>query len=415
LDQTARFSWVLPTLAQCGKTGMLERLAIGSTQAAWITRLAEASCKVIACKAGKFDDALRISQVFRLRLAEMGLTHAGGRVRWGGTRLHLKELADHLICVPGFAQQATEDLLQTQFARLLLGRALTHPLRYVAWIVAWFDDLEDFRSVYQRTLRNPDGVVSGIVSVPTVTPHGVTSDCRREAVLAKVREKILSLTAAAKQLGVAYTTVSAWAAKEQILSPRRPKKLDDGLWQHVVKMLQHGAGKDDVAKDCAISEVSVTRVLRTVPGLQDEWHRVRHEERRSIARQAWNGLSELRPHMGVNELRRLEPAAYAWLYRNDRAWLKAELACIGTPPASNYAAARSERADGRMADAIKIAAEALVLVSLPLSLEALKRSVPALGRAIHSPHRWPVTIRVLRATLATRGISGRSLNGLFEN
>ena len=141
------------------------------------------------------------------------------------------------------------------------------------------------------------------------------------------------------------------------------------------------------------------RVLRTVPGLQDEWHRVRHESRRMAARAAWAKVAALNLHLGVKRLRRLEPAAYAWLYRNDHDWLKASLERVATAHRANHAAVRMERSDARMADALRNVALSCSREAPRRLFDELKRALPALRKAIHSPEQWPLTIEALTVSL----------------
>lgn len=415
VEQVARFSWVLPSLAQCERIELLEEISGESTKHTWLHKLAEMSCELVSCKAAEFKDPGRIAQVFKLRLANLGLSHASGQVRWREMSPYLQDLAANLAHVPTCTQQAAEDLLRTQLVSLLSGRTLAHPLRYLVWIVEWFDDLEAFRISYRQTLAHDGDTDPELMCVPTADPQGSKLDHDRMIVLARVREGVLSLTAAARQLEVTYATVAAWAASEQMIPPRRPKKLDAGTWRQALMMLHRGDDKAVVAKACVVSQVTVTRILRNVPGLQDHWHQVRHDIRRNSARQAWQGLAALHVHLGVKALRRLEPAAYAWLYRNDREWLKAKLAQLGKLKPANHAALKMEYADRRMAIAVQRAALSLTKAASSISLEVLKRSVPALGKVVHFPERWPVTVKALRATLAARKTGTPLLKGLLDD
>lgn len=401
LGQVARFSWVLPGRALCGPVAGLEAACGELAHHGWLLKLARSSCELPTCTAASLIDPIKIGGAFRWRLAQMGMSHDGGRIRWREVDSRLGQLATHLCCVPGLNQQADPELLRTQLVRLLSGRSLTHPLRYLVWIATWFDSLEDFLKEYSMAGVAMDKGMGD----PNLTHKGDLTeapDPNREQVLALVQQGKISLTAATRRLGVSYVTMTAWACQNQVVAPRRPKKLDDRLWSQAVELLQTGRDKEEVARTCQVSITSVTRILRTVPGLQDEWHRMRYELRRTVARQAWKQVSRLHAYLTIKALRQLEPAAYAWLYRNDRNWLKASLEHVARAPSENHSATRMLRADARMAQALKRVALASTPRPAAVTWGGLKRTLPALNKAFRYPQRWPLTVRTLTAILDSR-------------
>ncbi len=89
----------------------------------------------------------------------------------------------------------------------------------------------------------------------------------------------------------------------------------------VIAKLRDGKDKQIIADALQISLSSVTRVLLTEPGLQLAWHQTRKERKRIETRQHWLALLARYAASGVKIVRSLNPAAYGWLYRNDKAWL----------------------------------------------------------------------------------------------
>lgn len=393
LDQIARFSWVLPMQACCAPVSCLDGLNSG--QAEWLLKLGALSAALLDCVPGQFDDPERIGQTVRGRLRERGMAHSTGRVRWSIVEPVLIRMAMDMVCLPEFSHQSDSELLRNQLLRLLSGRALTHPLRYLVWMAALFDDLADFQKVYANT--HTESVPVDQAAVATVgIPHG-PSEQQRQVLLQASRGSI-SLSAAAKLVGVSYATMAVWASRHEIEPLRRPKKLSRSMWEQMVVELRNGADKEAVALAFDVSIVTVTRILRTVPGLQGHWHTVRYEQRRSTARYAWEQVAGLHVYMGRKALRRLQPAVYAWLYRNDRDWLNACASSLPKRPAGNHAAKRIENADERMAVAL---IQQINHNSSPQAwtLDALKRSIPRIEKAIHSPERWPRTIKTLASIL----------------
>lgn len=398
LDQVARFAWTLP-LPACGQEVVcLDRAADKSTQVDWLRQLAAQGLVLVGMSPGRFADPVRIAQAFRFRMEGIGMLHASGRVRWREVEPRLLQLATNLACLPEARQDADLGLLRGQLARLLSARSLAHPLRYLTWITAWFDGIDDFEQAYESSGMATDQAWATAAS-PRATCDAATQGQVPEEILTALRDGNLSMTAAARQLEVSYATLAAWACRVAIEPPRRPKKLDATSWSLALGMLRNGAEKQAVADAAKVSVLTVTRILRTVPGLQDEWHRVRHESRRMAAKAAWAKVAALNLHLGVKRLRRLEPAAYAWLYRNDHDWLKASLERVATAHRANHAAVRMERSDARMADVLRKVALSCSGEAPRRLLDELKRALPALRKAIHSPEQWPLTVEALTVSL----------------
>lgn len=402
LEQVARFAWVLPVLAHCSPVACLEGHAKTATRDDWLSRLGNLSCLLMDCRAGDFADPVRIGEAVRRRMKEMGMAYPSGRIHWQAVAPWLNRLASNLASLPGLNQQADSTLLQTQLTRLLGARALTHPLRYLIWIATWFDDLKDFQQEYGRATTGAAKVAGTNSGKGPRRPAIELDQAQAQALLAVLQGKI-SVTAAAKQSGVSYATMAAWASRGAFEPPRRPKKLEDLSRGLAVRMLYEGANKEEIAHACQVSVVTVTRILRTVPGLQEQWHHIRHERRRTAAREAWKSVSGLHAYLGVKVLRRLEPAAYAWLYRNDGEWLRASLDTVTRVLSSNHATIRIQREDTRMADALRGVVLALRQAAVPLSLTELKRALPALGKAIRYPERWPLTVKALASIASVSG------------
>jgi hypothetical protein len=76
----------------------------------------------------------------------------------------------------------------------------------------------------------------------------------------------------------------------------------------------------------------VTRILRSEVGLQKEWHEARFCLAREHAKSSWVATTAAFPDLGLKALRNIEPAAYAWLYRNDRTWLSENSIQSRLPP-----------------------------------------------------------------------------------
>jgi len=124
-------------------------------------------------------------------------------------------------------------------------------------------------------------------------------------------------------MGIDVQTAIAWGAKAGYQASRRPKTLKPIVLQELIAALKTGLDKTAAAKKFSISVTTVTRILRSEVGLQRAWHEARFNLSREQAKSSWIAATSEFPHVGIKALRNLEPAAYAWLYRNDREWLLA--------------------------------------------------------------------------------------------
>lgn len=404
--QIFRSGWSLPVIEEHASLKIFDRLQPASEHAKWMSKLGRLSSDLLCHEAGRFADPGRVADTFRCRLSALDMTCHRGRLRWSKVNPYLEDLATWLTSLPGLNHQASKHLLSSQLQRVLCGRAGSHPLRNLVWISLWFEDLADFESGYDgvRTSMKYDDESS--VKLPVqFTPQSKFAE-----LLASAANGDISTTAVARHAGVSYSTVAAWASKLHVASPRRPKKLFLPMWENAVAMLEAGASKAEVAKVCQSSIVTVTRILRTVPGLQEKWHEILHERRRDSARHLWTYIAHLRSYIGITALRTLEPAAYAWLYRNDREWLRLSCDSVSKDGRSNHASKRIANADLRMAAALQMAAENWLSSSRGRTLDEISRTLPGIRKAIANPGQWPSTIRTLSSILSFQPMSPAQKN-----
>lgn len=398
LDHRARFSWVLPLSGMCERVAELEQVDVLSKQGRWLINLAEQCCVLPSFLPGQFDDPTTIARAFRHQMRELGMTNDNGKVLWSMVRPTLEQLANNVSCLPELKLLATPSAQQELLARILSGRKLMHPLKYLPWIVTWFGGLQAFSKLYDRQPL----IDIHISQVAAKDVSAQTVDWERESLLkifTSVETGEISVTAAAQLAGVSYSTMAAWLCREFIVAPRRPKYFDAVSWGRAVHELRRGHDKIAVAEACQVSITTITRVLRSVPGLQEQWHRVRFEKSQRAAKESWGRLLGLYAAIGIKGLRKLEPAAYAWLYRNDRAWLNDSIRTVPRVLAQNYAVTRIQKTDARMADVLRQFALASNEKGARWTIEDLKRSLPALAKVLSNPEKWPLTVNALASVL----------------
>ncbi|MCE4554242.1 TnsD family Tn7-like transposition protein [Pelomonas cellulosilytica] len=392
LDQRARFQWALPGGAGLRPWASAEA---ADSHRDIGRRMAVVGLGLCGLPAGRLASSRSIARAFHSGLRRREVLWPSGRVSWLALDPDLRRHAAALNHLPPFALQMDALVARSQLGCILSGRALTHPLRYVAWICMGFDCLDEFVEAYD----NPAPIVGKTSSTQAVS-FADEDDRAAAAVLALLDGKE-SLTSVAHRLDVHPTTVAAWSAKAGLQPARRPKKLVEAHWLSAIAMLSDGRAKADVARQIGVAEVTVTRILRSVPGLQVRWHEVRHEAARAQARRAWLEVAAAAAMLGRAAARRAEPAAFAWLYRNDRVWLQQQSQRFSGARSGNGAVLRQRRADERYARGLGAAFSASKSFALGASLRASDWAIsaPGLRKVLREPECWPLTMKVLRLML----------------
>lgn len=393
LDQLARFAWVLPGINNGAPVAPLERLDPNSDEFAWLTKLALMCNGVLSVKAGNFADSMCVASTFRSRLIDREMANQQGRVRWSSMESVLTQVSEKLSYLPELIHQTDSEYLRNQLQAILTGRALTHPLRYLIWISVFFDDIPDFQRTYAST--SSKGLSDSYALQNATKLHTPNSSIK--VLIQQVLDNKMSVLQAAKIAHVNYLTMAICISRQGGELQTRPKKLKADIRRKVESALRAGHDKAQVAEEFDISVTSVTRVLLTTPGLQNEWREEKFKQRGHIARQTWSDILQNYSFLGIKILRKLEPAAYAWLYRNDRDWLNNCLANVPTRVLTNHAEKRIEKTDQRIADTVRrIAAQN---VNQVWSLSELKRAIPSLRKVIINPGQWPCASQALRQIL----------------
>lgn len=275
----------------------------------------------------------------------------------------------------------------------------THPLRHLSFIFWLFRDWKNFWSMHvdQPAMDRSPGAVA-----PAGASHA--TDPRRVALVGLIRAGAAA-TAAAKVIGVDPGTAMAWAAAEGIPTCRRPKTLKEDKYVALIADLKAGASKADAATRNGVSLQSVTRVLRTEVGLHDTWHSVRMSMARAQARSTWTQTVSAFAADGIAAARRHAPSAYAWLYRNDRSWLAAACADIGSAPRRQGTRRLDwDSRDSELASEVRHAAAALAESGqeTQLKLWQLYQLVPELKAKLGALDRLPLTRKVISEVTRAR-------------
>lgn len=419
-----RFQWVRPdpTAFQDwpGIHGVPEQGMADSSMVA-LTRLAHTTLGLVDAGQRSALSALELNQAYRAALRSRGWLSSSGNVRLSCVAESYLAYVAPLRVVPELSGlPASEEDAEAQLGRLLRpskpDRSGTHPLRH-SLLVDWlYCGAESFLEARRASdVRRREFQVALKLADANPAPGGLRKD--RSVPESGLRrclvDEQLSLRQTAQQLGIDIATVMAWATRCGIPFERRPKLIRDELRASLINALRLGIDKQEVAERFGISVGSVTRILRTVPGLQQAWHETRTLRAQHDAHECW--LAHLAEHgaLGVKYLRSLAPAVYAWLYRNDRDWLKQANEAANAPPRLRTSSVQWDVRDEVLSRQVKDAA-LRVLQERPgrrVHLWQLYQRVPELKAKLSVLNRLPLTRRAI--DLAIQPVS--TLGYLFDH
>lgn len=393
-QQLARFQWVLPSDAfriSTQETGLAD-----GDQPDYLRLLRITEMGILASQSprGAFADARKMAKAFRWGLTERDYITQGGRMRWSVIADSVKQYFRPYLIGPEF-DCIRSIINENSLRRLLDGRSLTHPVRYITFIEWLFEDWTSFVSAYRSDMGMSQELPRPL---PGVRPNHPLKE-RAQSLLETNR---MTITAVARELQLDFTTVAAWAAENGIAPKRRPKTVDEKRFVTIVCELEAGRDKPVLAKKVGVSISTINKVLRTTPGLADKWHRTRQAKRRRQARSNWSTALEQWSGASLCLVRKLHKADYAWLYRNDRNWLRKTITDRSCKAGrDNHACARQYRYDGVLASAIEQAASAIAEKQglKKISWESLIEVLPTLRRRQASLANCPQSLKILERVL----------------
>lgn len=134
-----------------------------------------------------------------------------------------------------------------------------------------------------------------------------------------------SLTEVSFATGVDVSSLSWLARANGLTFAFRPSKMKDDSLRALFAALSDGRPIEEVAASCGVSVETVYRVLRSHPQVALRRDALRLAANRIARRDQWAALERSCPGVSRTELRKLAPALWTWLYRNDREWLQASI------------------------------------------------------------------------------------------
>ncbi|PTU66971.1 hypothetical protein DB032_19610 [Chromobacterium sp. Panama] len=396
-----RFLWFLPTTAILSPPSPTNRM---DTSAATVTALGTLSMEATNLPLHSTIHPIYLRQAYLERLEALDL-RVGNRLKLETASHAFLESLFPLRCIPELeALPSSLTEAESQLGRLLRrSDSLAHPLRHLAIIMWLFKSWEDFWTTYQKL--NYKDVRDDCSSTISIFPPEKRSDLigRRKSFIDLIQSG-KSIHSAAKDFGIDTNTAMAWAAKENITIKRRPKKINPEIREKLINELRQGCAKKILADRYDLSIQTITTTLRTEPGLQQEWHAARERNARNEKRRLLEAVRIANPSFGIKAIRLLEPGAYAWLYRNDRAWLIQFTSSLPPLSLGNNSKVDWDRRDHELALLVKNVAIMLVeqIPNRRLTLQLIYQHAPSLRPKLSKLERLPLTHRMLNEVLSCK-------------
>lgn len=303
-------------------------------------------------------------------------------------------------------------------------RESRHPLNHLILQLLLFRNWDSFLEEYLHapsTLscrQEPQPSVASQRSDLTVCQQ---NEHRRSRLFYRLNQGA-STTQAANELGITVATAMSWACGAGIAPSRRPKLLKEPVLLPLIDALSKGEDKQRTATTYGLSVQTITRVLLTEPGLHQRWSIARFQKEQARSRSAWKALMTSMPGASSVVWRKLEPAVYAWLYRNDRAWLQAAIANRPQLPSISPKRRDWEARDQSLSQLVQKAGFDWFSVHIKgyPTLAELCTQVQGLHRFLSVLHKLPLTQLAIREVCMTRRRGAEpqaqsTLSGIADN
>ncbi|MFJ5240419.1 TnsD family Tn7-like transposition protein [Pseudomonas neuropathica] len=233
-------------------------------------------------------------------------------------------------------------------------RSSIHPLKHLVLIDWLFDDLYSFLEAY-------------------------------EAEVARSANQVTRATSRAPDNRVLQSSSGA-----QAKNAPRPKRLKGQLKEELMSKLTEGVSKQVLCDEFKITVSTINKLLRAHPSTYVIALEARQRRELDERRSQWQHLHKLHPELGVQALRSTTPSLYAWLYRNDKAWLIAEEQTFAKPVHVNTHHIDWEARDYRLLSMLQTACESIALTQRgPVTMTQLYAMIPMLSTYLENRGQYP--------------------------
>jgi len=393
-----RFHWILPTQSQFPSVDW-------SVPPRTVFSLAEMVTGLVArTKLALSPEVL--PKTYRQALLVRGLLGpTGSRLRHeeaGNLYAVFLEPLRHLEQLGGMPASTVS--ASAEIARLIGPvRSGIHPVRHLSLATWLFESTDGFLDQYETAKREIAPFDSDNVPPKPAPIPDMRDEVKRR--LLSLLNAGLSVSRAAREVGIDTTTGIVWAAREGIATQRRPKILKPSVRDALTHLLQRGVSKARASAVGGVSVQTVTTLLRSEVGLHQAWKDAQFANARRKSRRRWLRRTTANPHSGVKAARMAEPAVYTWLYRNDRDWLRDQTDAMEKAIRSPQARVDWDQRDRRLSDLVRRVALDLheAAPERRLKLFQIYQRLPELKAKLFRLDRLPLTRKALFEVLGKQG------------
>ncbi len=172
----------------------------------------------------------------------------------------------------------------------------------------------------------------------------------------------------------------------------KPKKLIKELKDKIIESLMVGTSKKEICSRFELSISTVNRVLRLNPSVEKEFNKIIYLKKQEQQRNKWDTSVSLNPNLSANDIKKLNPSVYAWLYRNDRYWLSNRTSNLPSGRRGNYVCIDWDSRDEKLRTLVK-----LTLIEQPTKIckSEIYLLVPSLFSSLEKRSHYPKTRKLL--------------------
>ncbi|MEZ5465422.1 MAG: TnsD family Tn7-like transposition protein, partial [Lysobacteraceae bacterium] len=266
----------------------------------------------------------RLTCGYQQILKELGLATQSGNIRLTQFMSLVRERYRGLIALPGFAILNCFDESWAGFVGSLSRRVARpgHPLKHLLLIGAISESWHQFLAACGPG-KKADAKVGRAKS------EAVPNALRQSQFKNLISGAGLSVSAAAKQVGVSPTTGAMWAKKLKIPYTSRRSPAAKVVAARVQRLLLKGDSIASISRSTGASMTTVYRLAETDPRIASKRMADAFSRRQRVARENFTTLCQTQSDEPLKRIRSMPGNSYTWLYRNDPDWLAAKLAEYG--------------------------------------------------------------------------------------
>jgi len=280
-----------------------------------VRRLAELSSEALLLGLPSISAPSR-SEAYLSAITQAGFVRKG-RIAWESLTTAVRDEYDDFRGLPFRSRLLSSSRHPLRWLHDLCRRPSRslHPICHLLLIGLVSDSVKEFFASFVVTDDN------NLRSSPIWTDAGRSRGSDR-AFNAIINDTDLTCRQAAYKVGVSTSTMSKWRRAAGVWVSERRRKATRSRVADIEQLLAQGLPVADVAKATECSATSLYRILASSPNVRRIRSEAIRERTLQRCRSQWlEAISSSSAMPSVKELRSVAGAAYAWLYRNDRAWL----------------------------------------------------------------------------------------------